>query len=117
MGRYYSGDISGKFWFGVQSSDAGERFGAAEAEPDEIEYYADNLETCQEELKRIEETMGNELQRFEDFFAKNNGYNDKMLKEHGLDINLLHEYADWLLGKEIEECIITQGRCYFSVEL
>jgi len=27
MGRYYDGDISGKFWFGVQSSDAADRFG------------------------------------------------------------------------------------------
>ena len=27
MGRYYSGDISGKFWFGVQCSADGENFG------------------------------------------------------------------------------------------
>ena len=26
MGRYYDGDISGKFWFGVQSSDAANRW-------------------------------------------------------------------------------------------
>ena len=28
MGRYYDGDIEGKFWFAVQSSDDGEFFGA-----------------------------------------------------------------------------------------
>ncbi len=27
MGRYYSGDIEGKFWFAVQSSYAADRFG------------------------------------------------------------------------------------------
>ena len=27
MGRYYDGDISGELWFGVQSSDAADRFG------------------------------------------------------------------------------------------
>ena len=32
MGRYYSGDINGKFMFAVQPSDAGERFGATEQE-------------------------------------------------------------------------------------
>ena len=32
MGRYYSGDIEGKFWFGVQSSTDGEFFGAEEQE-------------------------------------------------------------------------------------
>jgi len=28
MGRYYSGDINGKFWFGIQSSTDAENFGA-----------------------------------------------------------------------------------------
>jgi len=28
MGRYYTGDICGKFWFGIQSSDDPENFGA-----------------------------------------------------------------------------------------
>jgi hypothetical protein len=27
MGRYYSGSIRGKFWFGLQSSSAADRFG------------------------------------------------------------------------------------------
>ena len=27
MGRYYGGDIEGKFWFGVQSSDDADHFG------------------------------------------------------------------------------------------
>ena len=30
MGRYYNGDVEGKFWFAIQGSDAPERFGAYE---------------------------------------------------------------------------------------
>ena len=32
MGRYYNGDVNGKFMFAVQSSNAHERFGAEEME-------------------------------------------------------------------------------------
>ena len=39
MGRYYEGDIEGKFWFAVQSSDDGEHFGAEEQGSNYIEYY------------------------------------------------------------------------------
>ena len=30
MGRYYNGDVEGKFMFAIQGSDAHERFGAVE---------------------------------------------------------------------------------------
>ena len=33
MGRYYTGDIEGKFWFALQSSNAASRFGGVESEP------------------------------------------------------------------------------------
>ena len=29
MGRYYNGDIEGKFWFGLQSSESPNRFGGS----------------------------------------------------------------------------------------
>ena len=41
MGRYYNGDIEGKFMFGVQCSTSGERFGAQEIEPTWIDYEID----------------------------------------------------------------------------
>ena len=44
MGRYYSGDIEGKFWFGVQSSNAADRFGAEGFRPEELCYYFDKDE-------------------------------------------------------------------------
>lgn len=39
MGRYYSGDIEGKFWFAVQSSNAADRFGVSGNEPNFIQYH------------------------------------------------------------------------------
>ena len=43
MGRYYDGDIEGKFWFGVQSSDDAEFFGAKEREPMFVEYGVEDM--------------------------------------------------------------------------
>ena len=61
MGRYYDGDIEGKFWFAVQSSDDGEFFGSEEQTSNQIEYYLDRqtwedvgvkaIAECKEELK------------------------------------------------------------------
>ena len=41
MGRYYEGDIEGKFWFGIQSSDDADFFGSIGFQPDYLEYYFD----------------------------------------------------------------------------
>ena len=41
MGRYYSGDIEGKFWFAVQSSNAADRFGSTRYVRDYINYSFD----------------------------------------------------------------------------
>jgi hypothetical protein len=38
MGRYYNGDINGKFGFGSQPSSDGEYFGAHDQEPNYIDY-------------------------------------------------------------------------------
>ena len=38
MGRYYSGDIEGKFAFGIQSSDAADRFGVIGQPPEYLQY-------------------------------------------------------------------------------
>ena len=59
MGRYYEGDIDGKFWFAIQSSDDGEFFGAEEQESNWIDYYldkesfieSDGINKCKKALK------------------------------------------------------------------
>ena len=120
MGRYYSGDIHGKFWFGVQSSMvATDRFGCQESEPDHVDYYVEEeqLPTINEALKKIEDKMGDQLAKYEEFFGRVNGYNDEMLTEAGLDKTLLEDYADYKFGIKLRDCIVEQGYCSFTAEL
>ena len=103
MGRHYDGDISGKFWFAVQSSDDGEYFGALditeentdsdyhEGFVDYVIYFSDidrvkaGIDLCKRQLR------GN-YSILNEFFLSNNGYNDEMIIEHyqktrGIHIN------------------------------
>jgi len=119
MGRYYSGDIQGKFWFGLQSSDAASRFGGVESEPNYINYYFDDehLEEVNNEIKAIQDTLGENLKKIEDFFKNTSGYTDEMLKENGISRHDLEDYADLLLGIQIRDCIVENGSCSFEAEL
>ena len=118
MGRYYSGDINGKFWFAVQSSNAADRFGVKGQEPSTIHYYfdEDNLESVEAEIKNIEESLGDKLQVIEKFFEERNSYNDKTLAEAGITEKELSDYADLCLGKEIRDSIKENGECSFEAE-
>jgi hypothetical protein len=118
MGRYYSGDIDGKFWFALQSSDAADRFGVTGETPNILSYYfdEDNLEDVEAEIKNIEESLGDKLQVIEKFFEERNGYNDKMLAEVGITEDELSDYADLGLGRKIRDCIIENGSCGFEAE-
>lgn len=119
MGRYYSGDINGKFWFALQSSDAASRFGGYASEPQYIYYnfYEEHLEDVQAELKRIEDKLGDKMAIIDKFFQDNEFYNDKMLEDAGISRAELSDYADYGLGKQIEQCIIENGQCSFEAEL
>jgi hypothetical protein len=124
MGRYYNGDISGKFWFGVQSSDAADRFGVTGQTPNYLEYYfnEDDLTDVQEELERIRETLGDYLPKINQFFSERNGYTDEQLAEY-LEVEyvtakyLLMEYADLELGLKIEKELLETGSCEFQAEM
>jgi hypothetical protein len=119
MGRYYSGDIEGKFWFGVQSSNAADRFGQQGYEPGFIQYHfeQEDLEGVEEEIANIETSLGDKLKVIEDFFATKESYNDKMLEEAGITSDELSEYADLKLGIKIRDCIKESGACSFDAEL
>ena len=123
MGRYYSGDIGGKFWFAVQSSNAADRFGSIGYEPSYLEYYfnEEHLPKVQEELKKIEDVVSLEkIKKLDEFFNKVNGYNDHILEEHGI-LSIWNEhksdYADYKLGKQIEKCLLENKECNFQAEL
>ena len=119
MGRYYSGDIEGKFWFALQSSDCADRFGKIGEIPCYLEYYFDihDLPDVEAEIQSIESTLGNVKEKIDKFFEENNGYNEEKLKEHGITIHHLSEYADLLLGYQIQNSINKNGGCHFSAEL
>jgi len=123
MGRYYNGDIEGKFWFGIQSSTAADRFGVV-GTPGYVNYYfdEDDLERVQEELELIEKKLGKDLQILQEFFKEPTPYNDEKLAEIlNTSVELarrkLEEFADYLLGKQIEACVLEEGSCQFEAEL
>ena len=119
MGRYYSGDIEGKFWFGLQPSNAAGRFGGEEREPQYIEYYFDDehLSEVNEEIDRIITTLGDKKKIIDDFFEGKMSYQDKDLEAIGITEDILREYADLKLGIQIRDCIVEFGQCHFDAEL
>lgn len=119
MGRYYSGDIEGKFWFGLQSSHAADRFGVEGEAPAELQYWfgTENLVEIEEEILNIETELGDKLQVIEQFFLTNNGYTDEKLKEAGITQDELSEYADLKLGIKIRDYVKENGDCSFTAEL
>ena len=103
MGRYYSGDIEGKFMFAVQSSTAGERFGAEDV-TDYINYYIsrDEYDNIVKELNDIEKTGA--VKRVQDMFAKcEHGYNNEIMEANGVSKEDIAEYADWRMGEQIKK--------------
>ena len=119
MGRFISGDVDGKCWFGVQNSDFMDRFGSAYGEPNYISYYyrEDDLETLDAELKVIEGSMGDQLLKYQTFFNEGKSYNDNTLKESGLDKKHLSDYADYSFAIRVRDYVKEHGECSFEVEL
>lgn len=119
MGRYYSGDIDGKFWFAVQNSDAADRFGVIGEPPGFIVYNfgEEDLETVESEIEAIEESLGDKIQKLDEFFASVSGYNDTDIEALGISKEELSDYADLGLGIKIRDCIKEYGSCSFEAEL
>ena len=124
MGRYISGDIEAKLWFAVQPSDAADRFGVTGYQPETLEYWfrEEDLESVEDEINSIIESLGKYKDLLDKFFNENNAYNDKQLSDH-LQVDekeieeLLRDYADLELGIKIRDCIKENGECSFSAEI
>jgi len=114
MGRYYSGDIEGKFVFAVQSSDAADQFGSSGCTPNYLEYWFDesHLDDVIARLKELKPAYV----KVKRFFKHVNGYNDKMLTDAGISKQEMSDYADYMLGKKIRDCIQESGECSFTAE-
>ena len=124
MGRYYDGDIEGKFWFGIQDSSDGDFFGKNHV-VSEIgwEYSKKDLPKIEEGLEKCKANLDEFLSGFYQFFVENDGYNDEMLLEffnkhdNKYSIKLIRKKLTWyarlLLGKQIQECVKDNETCYF----
>ena len=120
MGRYYSGDIEGKFMFAVQPSDAGEQFGAERNEPGYIDYYVnrENYELIVERLQELEKIGG--VNRVKKMFDENEFYNDNTMIAYNVSREDLANYADWNLGNKMKEFFDQnpdREELYFTAEL
>jgi hypothetical protein len=125
MGRYYNGDINGKFWFGVQPSDDANFFGVSASEPSEIFYCfcKENLKDVEKGIKKCLKALGKNKEELDNFFKKNDCYNEKQITEE-TSIKTIEEVAELLswyarleLGIKIRDCIKENGSCEFSAEL
>ena len=133
MGRYYQGDINGKFWFGVQDSTDANHFGGSEIElldeeTDELmelEYFfnREDLETINEGIQTCIKDLGEYKKELDEYFDNSrNGYSpDELAKHLGVTQNkyksLMQSYARLHLGNEIKKCVEDQGECRFTAEL
>jgi hypothetical protein len=126
MGRYYTGDIEGKFWFAIQSSDDASFFGGSDEDTEDgcIEYFfqSGDLEEIAHGIKMCEEELGSNLALLSQFFDTHESYNFSMIEEL-LGVNkddaekALEWYARLILGRKIYECVRMKGTCTFSAEL
>ena len=124
MGRYYSGDIEGKFWFGVQDSSDADFFGVIGREPNYLEYEfgKENLKDIKKGIKACKKELGGYKKKLDDFFDRESGYNDSMVaKALGVSESrakhLLMWYARLELGEKILDSVEKVGQCHFEAEL
>ena len=124
MGRYYWGDIDGKFAFAIQSSNDADFFGVTGERPERLEYYFDkeNLPELKEGIKKCKVYLVNWKPKLEKFFKDRDAYiRDDLAKFLKVDETKMREIQRWdarlNLGKKIEKCIEKNGECHFEVEL
>ena len=124
MGRYYHGDIEGKFWFGVQPSDDPKFFGAEEEEPDFISYYTEDLEAIEYGIKSCKAHLGKYYKDVHHFFTvivNDPNYAQRLnewlnISESEAD-NLMGWYARLELGEKMYNQVKEHGSCSIQAEI
>lgn len=129
MGRYYNGDINGKFAFGVQSSGAADQFGCAGQSPNYLEYYFEetDIPAIKEGLKNIEKYFKKDqidaLHAYFDLYKTEDEapmtVKAYMAKGEITPFSEVQEepYYDYRLGQQILDCVKEHGECNFTAEL
>ena len=146
MGRYYNGDIEGKFWFGIQDSRDPVNFGGKETpitddenEGVDGEVIASHFLFEKEDLQSIEigldkclVVLGDYKEKLDEFFAERNSYSDNELVKYlelvdetngigpaeamTLSKAFLMIYARYELGLKIKACVEESGKCDFVAD-
>lgn len=124
MGRYYNGDIEGKFWFGVQSSNDADYFGV-EGHSVFMAYYfeKEDATTVLKGISECKKILGKNKQKLDDFFKDRESYDWEQLmpilktSTEGKVRDILKWYARLELGGQIYACIQEKGECNFEAEM
>ena len=122
MGRYYSGDIEGKWWFGVQSSDTPEKFGGYETY---IDYTICNNDTFKGQVRQLKQDLGDKLEWMTQFFKEHSFYSDEKLQEFMMKKNPryngselrqdLENFADYEFAMQVKQHFEDTGEDYCNV--
>mgnify|MGYP003110363527 FL=1 len=129
MGRFYHGDIEGKFWFAVQSSADPEFFSPSHIdELDEEdcgmilwEFEKEDLPNIKKGIRECNSKLGSWGKKLDTFFASRDSYNYEMLtKALGTSEKKVRSLLEWYarrgLGCQILRCVEELGHCYFEGE-
>jgi len=131
MGRFYHGDIEGKFWVAVQSSTDADFFGV-EGEVSHVNYYfhEGDIPKIKSGIDECKEELGEYKKLLDDFFEGRDTYNDEMVanhfnenvsnsRRHTVDHAKLFVkwYARLELGEKILKCVEEETECRFEAEL
>ncbi len=117
MGRYYNGDIEGKFWVAVQSSDAADQFGVEGTAPEQLEYrfYEANIPAVESGIKKIRGRL--DYDKVHGFFDNVDWYSQDELEAANITREEVRDYADLVLGEKILKCLEREGECHFTAEI
>jgi hypothetical protein len=119
MGRYYQGDIEGKFWFGVQASDDGEFFGAKECATGIVDYEinVNDIQVVKEGIMTCKKRLRHAILEYDpDAGFKLHFWNSLTETEQ-------RYYSEWMARLEMGIKILIffndnpDNDCYFTAEL
>lgn len=122
MGRYFYGDIEGKFWFGIQPSDDALFFGGNEETEVSYSFSEEDLPDIKEGITKCTEALGIHKKKLKEFLKENESYNDEQvrillgLKSEKETKEILAWYARYALGQKILKQVNKKGACFFSAE-
>lgn len=125
MGRYYYGDISGKFGVIVQPSNDADNFGFKGVLQNYLEYIfnVSDLPNIKREIDKCRDELGEYDKKIGEYLKRNDGYcNDRELMELlGVPISkerkMLALRARKALGEKIYRCVKKKKYCHFLAGL